>query len=223
MDEQGLNWEPQSVANIAEILSQKGEEFRNSLISIYDIFNALGTNQNWVGANFNVIANDVMNASISSFEEWINYLQVTIPETVGKIAIQQANAGYGDVEYSLTPASGGIKYIEETEQKADGSQILEPEIVRNAVNSTMVQECDNAKIILNSYVAQFQELGSLNGNAAMYTMADRLEDIVRSCSNVLDTFQEELENAVERSLAKTELTNEETKRIAEQLEQSLNV
>lgn len=88
MAENEINWEPQSVADIATALSRIGDNFRSSIAQLFSSFNQLGQGQQWVGKNYNIIANTMMNASIPSFENWSDYLQTTIPQTVYEIANQ---------------------------------------------------------------------------------------------------------------------------------------
>lgn len=68
MAENEITWEPQSVADIATALSRIGDNFRSSISQLYSSFNQLGQGQQWVGKNYNIIANTMMNASIPSFE-----------------------------------------------------------------------------------------------------------------------------------------------------------
>lgn len=218
-----INWEPQSVADIATALSRIGDNFRSSIAQIYSSFNNLGLNQKWVGKNFNIIANNMMNASVPSFESWSNYLQTTIPQTVFDIAQEEANAGEGSVSYSLTQNSDEIQYINETLEKSDGSQILEPDSVRFEINNTLPGQCEEAFSTLQFYYNQFEELGTLNENAAMLTIYNELDSILNKCKTVLQYFQDETQGAVEKSVQKTELTNQEAIELANRLASTLNV
>ena len=57
MTENEINWEPQSVADIATALSRIGDNFRSSIAQLFSSFNQLGQGQQWVGKNYNIIAN----------------------------------------------------------------------------------------------------------------------------------------------------------------------
>lgn len=223
MSENEINWEPQSVADIATALSRIGDNFRSSIAQIYTSFNQLGLEQRWVGKNYNIIVNNMMNTSVPAFESWSNYLQTTIPQTVYQIAQQQAEAGGGSVSYSLTQNSDEIKYIDETVEKSDGSQILEPDAVRSEINNTLPGQCEEALSTLQFYYSQFEELGTLNGNSAMLTIYNELDSILNKCKNVLQSFQEETQGAVEKSVQKTELTNQEAVELANRLSSTLNI
>ena len=223
MAENEITWEPQSVADIATALSRIGDNFRSSIAQLFSSFNQLGQGQQWVGKNYNIIANTMMNASIPSFENWSDYLQTTIPQTVYEIANQQAAVGGGSVSYSPSQNSDSIKSIDETVEKSDGSQILEPDAVRNEINNNLPNQCEDAFSKLQFYYSQFEELGTLNGNAAMLTIYNDLDSILNSCRKVLESFQTETQSAVEKSVQKTEMTNQDTVDLANRLASSLNI
>lgn len=212
MDE--ITWEPQSVADLASALSRIGNDYRTAIADLYNSFNNLGTEQKWVGRNFNVVANEVLNNAIGKFENWSNYLQVTIPQTVADIAEAQAEVGGGSVGFSLTPNSTEIKRIQETVEKADGSQILDTEVVRNEINNNLPSNSEFAMARLQDYYAQFEELGTLDGNAAILDMYHELDSILDGCRRILQEFQDTAQNTVEKSVQRTELTNEEAREIA---------
>lgn len=213
-----ITWEPQSVADIATQLSRIGNDFRVAVSEAYKSFNSIGTNRNWVGANFNAIADNMFNPCISTFNAWAEYIQTTVPNTVYQIAQMQAQTGGGSVSVSLTPASEDIRPIEDTEVRSDGSQILEAEVVRNEVNNKLQTECDQANNVLKSYYSQFENLGTLDGNAAIQTIYNELQGILSKCERVLSSFQNEARDAVEKSVSKTEATNEDTVRMASEIQ-----
>lgn len=221
MAEDRINWEPQSVADIGVALSRIGDNFRSSISQIYASFNQLGLNQKWVGKNYNIIANDMMNTSIPSFENWSNYLQLEIPQTVCGIAETHAGEN-GTVSYSLVQISDEIKHIDETVEKSDGSQILESDVVRSEINNTLPSQCEEAYSILQFYYNQFEELGTLDENAAMLTIYNELDSILSKCRDTLQYFQEEITGAVEKSVQKTEFTNQEAIEMANKLASILN-
>lgn len=223
MGQNEINWEPQSVADIATALSRLGDNFRSSISQLYLSFNQLGQSQKWVGKNYNIIASTMFNATIQSLESWSDYLQTTIPQTVYQIANRQAEVGGGSVSYYLTQNSDEIRFIEETIEKSDGSQILEPEAVRSEINSTLPSQCEDAFSKLQFYYSQFEELGTLNQNAAMLQIYNELDSILSKCRNILQTFQQETQTAVEKSIQKTELTNQEAVTLANKLASALNV
>lgn len=223
MGENQINWEPQSVADIATALSRLGDNFRSAISQIYLSFNQLGQSQKWVGKNYNIIASNMFNSTLPSFENWCDYLQITIPKTVYQIASRQAEVGGGSVSYYLTQNSDEIRTIEETIEKADGSQILEPESVRSEVNNTLPIHCEDALSRLRFYYSQFEELGTLNQNAAMLQIYNELDSILNKCTSILQTFQQETTTAVEKSVQKTELTNQEAVTLAQKLASALNV
>ena len=87
----------------------------------------------------------------------------------------------------------------------------------------MPSNCESAFSGLQSYYSQFEELGTLSGNAAMYTIYNELDGILSRCKSLLQTFQEETQTAVEKSIQKTELTNDETIELANRLASTLNL
>ena len=223
MGQNEINWEPQSVADIATALSRLGDNFRSSISQLYLSFNQLGQSQKWVGKNYNIIASTMFNATIQSLENWSNYLQITIPQTVYQIASRQAEVGGGSVSYSLSQNSDEIRFVEETIEKSDGSQILEPEAVRAEINSTLPSQCEDALSKLQFYYSQFEELGTLNQNSAMLQIYNELDSILSKCKTILQTFQQETQTAVEKSIQKTELTNQEAVSLANKLASALNI
>lgn len=217
-----IRWEPQSVADLAAELSRIGDQYRTFIAEIYSTFNNIGTEEKWVGKNYNTIANQILNASKSTFENWADYLQVTIPNTVYEIAERQAEIGGGSVYFSLTPNSTEIKMIDETLEKADGSQKLDPNTVKSIVSNDIPAICEEASSKLQNYYNQFQELGTLNNNAAILEMYNQLDAIITQNKAVLSEFQGQVNEAVERTIQNTVLTNEETVRIASRLSEILN-
>lgn len=224
MAENEINWEPQSVADIATALSRIGDTFRSVISQIYSSFNQLGQNQIWTGKNYNIIANTLFNSSISSFESWCDYLQLTIPQTIYEIANQHSIAGHGSgVSYSPSQNSDNIQYINETIEKSDGSQTVDPNEIRIALNSKLPTQCDTLMRFLNDYINQFNELGTLNGNAAILTIYNELDSILQKCNSTLETFKDETLSTVEKTLQNTEMTNQETVELANRLASSLNL
>lgn len=221
MSEQ-INWEPQNVADLATQLSRIGNEYRSAVAEIYRSFNNIGLESQWVGKNYNAIANQILNASINTFQGWADYLQITIPRTVYEIAEVQAETGGGSVSFSLAPNSTEIQSIQETQEKGDGSQILEPNTVRSVLSGSIATSCEIATAKLQDFYNQFQELGTLNDNAAILEMYNELESILQSNRALLTEFQDQVSETVERSIQNTELTNEETINIANRLSSIIN-
>lgn len=211
-----INWEPQSVADLGVQLSRLGSEYRSSIADMYNEFNSIGANQYWVGHNFNVIANNTFNASKGNFDSWADYMQITVPQTICNIAEAQKSQN-GSIYYSLEPVGTEIKRIEETVEKADGSQKLSAETVRNIVNGSLPNYCGTITEILNRYLAQFEELGTLNNNNAIRTMAEELQEILAKTRQLIETFSQESTDAVEKSIQGTELTDEETRQMASRI------
>lgn len=217
-----ITWEPQSVADLAAQLSRIGNEYRYAVADIYSTFNNIGLEQKWTGKNYNVIANNLLNSSIGVFEEWSNYLQITIPQAVYEIAERQAEIGGGSVSFSLTQNGTEIQAIQETVEKADGSQALEPDAVRSVLNGSIPTNCQTAEARLHDYYAQFQELGTLSGNAAILEMYNELDSILSKNRAILNTFQEQVSETAEKSIQNTEMTNEETIQMANRISTIIN-
>ena len=197
-----INWEPQSVADLATQLSRIGNDYRSAIADVYSAFNSIGLEQKWVGKNFNIIANEILNTSRSTFEGWSDYLQVTVPRTVYQIAEMQAERGGGSVSFSLTPNSVEISNVENTEEKADGSQRLDATAVRATLNGVIPTNCQTASTRLQDYYGQFQELGTLNGNAAILEIYKELDSILGKTRQILETFQDQVNETAEKSIGK---------------------
>ena len=216
-----INWEPQNVADLAEHLSRIGNEYRTAVADIYNSFNNIGVEQKWVGKNFNIIADTLLNATKSKFDGWADYLQNYIPQTIFQIAEAQAQGS--SLSFALTQNSVDIPMIQETIEKSDGSQILEPSAVRAELNGSIPANCETAIERLQAYHSQFEELGTLNNNSAILAMYNELDAILSNSRGILNTFLDEVRNTAEKSIQKTELTNEETIAMANRLATSINI
>lgn len=217
MSDEIINWEPQAVADLATTLSGVGNEYRMEIADIYKSFSNIGIEQQWVGKNYNIIANDVLNQAKQSFDGWADYLQIEVPQTIYRIAEAQAEQGGGSVSFSLVPNGAEIQCVPETIAKADGSQIIEPSTVRAIINGPIASACENATIRLQDYYNRFQDLGTLNQNAAILGMYQELESILNKSRSILQYFQEQINNSVESSIQNTEVANEQTIEIANRL------
>ena len=215
-----INWEPQNVADLAEHLSRIGDDYRTAVADIYNSFNNIGVEQKWVGKNFNIIADTLLNASKSKFDGWADYLQNYIPQTVFEIAEEQAQGS--SLSFSLTQASVDIPTIQETVEKSDGSQILDPSAVRAELNGSIPTHCETALERLQAYHSQFEELGTLNNNAAILDMYNELDSILSDSRGILNTFLDEVRDTAEKSIQRTELTNAETIAMANRLAAAIN-
>ena len=217
-----ITWEPQSVADVGAALSRIGNSYREGMARIYDCINKLGVEGFWLGRNFNIIANDVLNASRANFEEWADYLQTTVPQVVANIADAQAAVGGGSVYFSLTPNSSEIQMVQETPEDEWGSLTLDPTQVRYVVNRTLPEYCLYVYNRLDDYVSQFEELGSIRGNAAMIEMSERVYEICKSGRELVHLFQDKVIEAVELSVNKTIMTDEEARKIAASISSLIN-
>lgn len=212
-----INWEPQAVADLATTLSGVGNEYRMAIADIYRSFNNIGMEQQWVGKNYNIIANDILNQTKPTFDGWADYLQVEIPQTICQIAGEQSEQGGGSISCMLTPNGAEIQSVQETVEKSDGSQILEPSVVRGVMSGPIASNCENATIKLQDYYNRFQDLGTLNQNAAILGMYEEIESILGKSRSVLQYFQEQMSSNVESSIQNTEVANEQTIEIANRL------
>ena len=57
----------------------------------------------------------------------------------------------------------------------------------------------------------------------MLAIYNELDSILNSCRQILESFQTETKSAVEKSVQKTEMTNQETVELANRLASSLNI
>lgn len=210
-----INWEPQSVANLAENLSKIANEYRTIISEIYSNYNSIGVNSLWTGENYNTIANDIFNTSRSTFIEWADYIQYKIPELLYEIAKTQSKNGI--IEFFLYEASDEIKAIENTQEKNDGSFVLQMTEAQKIVNSYLNELCNEANKKLQIYLTQFEELKSMDENAAVYVIHEKLEGIIDRNKSVLKSFITEIEMAVEKTFNNIRYTNEETIRMAERI------
>ena len=219
--DQDIFWAPQDVADVAMQLSQTGNEFRTIIAEIYGSFNRLGAEGNWIGENYNVIADDVYNSSIPKFEEWANYLQNSVPQVMYNIAEMQAQGGV--VTFSLTPNSTEIQSVQRTVYGGEGVTKIDIDIVRNATNNDLASNSQNAYAVLQKYYSKFEELSSLRNNQAILNIYTELDAILTQCRSVLEMFQTTAQETIEKTVQGIELTNEETRQIAEQLRTILAV
>ena len=217
-----IQWQPQEVANLAERLSKVGNEYRMAIADAYAAFNALGQGNKWIGKNYNVIARELLNASMSKFEAWSGRLQVEIPTIIYNIAEQQSQGG--SISFSLTPNGLDISAVQETIEKADGSQAIEPSYVRSTLSGDIYTDFERAISSLNDYYNRFMDLGTLKYNAAIEGLYIELEsEIIPSSKSVVNLFKEQLGEIVEKTIQQIELTNEETIEMARNLRSALNV
>ncbi|MBQ3407909.1 MAG: hypothetical protein IJH12_01740 [Clostridia bacterium] len=217
-----IDWEPQNVANLAEALSKIGNEYRSKIANIYYFFNKIGQDQKWIGKNYNSIVDDIMNKSRNTFEEWANYLQYIVPETIYTIANMQASIGGGTIDFFIYQNSDEIRAVEDTVEKADGSMIINYEEVRKVISNNIASESSAAISKLQEYYMQFEMLGTLNGNEAIIIMYEQLDNLISKNKAILNTFIEEMENSVEMSIRKTEITNTQTILLADKILSILN-
>lgn len=221
--DQIINWEPQSVADLAEALSRIANEYRLSIINIYNCYAKISERGLWTGKNYNSIASEIFNHSKSTFEEWSDFLQYTIPEIVYTIAKEQASIAGGTLSFALYKSYDDIKNIELTYESTDGSFALNLSEVKNIIDNEFSIECDMAIKKLDDYSKQFEELGTLNENMAIITIYTQLENILNKNKSILRTFQEQIATTIEMSIRKTEITNEETIQIADKITSILNI
>ena len=215
-----INWEPQNVANLAEQLSRIANEYREIISDIYINYNRIGQNELWTGINYNTIANDMFNVSRTTFSEWADYMQFTIPEQIYQIA--QSQSSNGVIEFSIYEASADIRAIENSEEKSDGSFKLRMNEVQNIISNDLMELCDEANNKLQAYINQFEELKSIDGNAAIYLIYDKLEGIIDTNKSILKSFIRETSDAVEKTFNNIKYTEEETIRMAERITDMIN-
>ena len=216
-----INWEPQNVANLAEQLSRIANEYREIISDIYINYNRIGQNELWTGINYNTIANDMFNVSRTTFSEWADYMQFTIPEQIYQIA--QSQSSNGVIEFSIYEASADIRAIENSEEKIDGSFKLRMNEVQKIISNDLMELCDEANNKLQAYINQFEELKSIDGNAAIYLIYDKLEGIIDTNKSILKSFIRETSDAVEKTFNNIKYTEEETIRMAERITDMINI
>lgn len=215
-----INWEPQNVANLAEQLSKIANDYREKISEIYGGYSSIGQNELWTGINYNTIANDIFNVSRSTFSEWADYIQFTIPEQIYQIAKSQSSNGI--IEFYLYEANVDIKAVENTEEKVDGSFKLNMYEVQKVISNTLTELCDDANNILQAYINQFEELKSIEDNAAIYFIYEKLEGIIDTNKSLLKSFIIETSDAVEKTFNNIKYTDEETIRMAEKITDMIN-
>lgn len=215
-----INWEPQNVANLAEQLSKIANDYREKISEIYGGYSSIGKNELWTGINYNTIANDIFNVSRSTFSEWADYIQFTIPEQIYQIAKSQSSNGI--IEFYLYEANVDIKAVENTEEKVDGSFKLNMYEVQKVISNTLTELCDDANNILQAYINQFEELKSIEDNAAIYFIYEKLEGIIDTNKSLLKSFIIETSDAVEKTFNNIKYTDEETIRMAEKITDMIN-
>lgn len=215
-----INWEPQSVADLAKQLSKIANEYRERVADIYSSYNNIGINELWTGSNYNTIANDIFNVSRSKFTEWADYIQFNIPELLYQIAKKQSSNGI--VDFFMYESNTDIKAIENSEEKGDGSFKLNMKEVQNIISKDLIELCDDANNILQTYITQFEELKSIDENAAIYLAYEKIEGIVSMNKSILKSFVLEIDNAVEKTFNNIKYTDEETIRMAERITNIVN-
>lgn len=215
-----INWEPQSVANLAEQLSKIANEYREIISEIYSSYSSIGQNELWTGINYNTIANDIFNVSRSTFSEWADYIQFFVPEQIYQIAKSQSSNGV--IEFYIYESNVDIKAIENSEEKRDGSFKLNMNEVQKIISNDLMELCDEANNKLQAYVNQFEELKSINDNAAIYLIYEKLEGIIDTNKSLLKSFIRETSDAVEKTFNNIRYTEEETIRMAEKITDMIN-
>ncbi len=208
-----INWEPQQVADLGVRLSRIGSEYRTTIADMYNEVNSIGVNQLWVGRNYNVVVAGIFNRTMGLFEEWSNYMQLIVPQTVCGIAETQKSSS-GVIDYSLTNVEVEIKRVEETEDKGDGSQKLNPSEVRNIINNSLPGYNTKVSEIVSNYLTQFEELSTIQHNNAIKDMSNELNEILVKTRNLIEQFSQEATEAVEKSIQNVEITDEETRQMA---------
>jgi hypothetical protein len=180
---------------------------------MYNEVNSIGVNQLWVGRNYNVVVAGIFNRTMGLFEEWSNYMQLIVPQTVCGIAETQKSSS-GVIDYSLTNVEVEIKRVEETEDKGDGSQKLNPSEVRNIINNSLPGYNTKVSEIVSNYLTQFEELSTIQHNNAIKDMSNELNEILVKTRNLIEQFSQEATEAVEKSIQNVEITDEETRQMA---------
>lgn len=208
-----INWEPQQVADLGVQLSRIGAEYRATIAEMYSEVNGIGANQMWVGHNYNVVLAATFNRAMGVFEEWSNYMQMIVPQTVCGIAEAQKSES-GVISYSLVQADVDIKRVEETEEKADGSQKLNPSEVRNIINNSLPSYNGKVSEIVSRYLSQFEELASIKQNKAIEDIANELNEILIKTSRLIEEFSQAATDGVEKTLQNVEYTDEQTRQMA---------
>lgn len=208
-----INWEPQQVADLGVRLSRFGSEYRTTIAEMYKEVNAIGVNQLWVGRNFNLVVAATFNRSLGLFEEWANYMQLVVPQTVCGIAETQKSAS-GVIEYSLENVETEIKRVEETVDKGDGSQKLNPAEVRNVINNSIPGYGTRVSEIVSNYLTQFEELATIKQNKAIDEMANELNEILIKTKSLIEQFSQMATDGVEKTIQNVEVTDEETRQMA---------
>ena len=74
-----------------------------------------------------------------------------------------------------------------------------------------------AQTKLQEYYNQFEELGTLHENSGIMLLYEQLEEILSKNKKILQVFQENVQNTIEMSIKKVELTNYETQQMVDNL------
>ena len=214
-------WSPQKVADLAVQLSFTGEEYRLCISQIYNIYNQLGLNQTWTGKNYNRVAIEVFNNTLPKFQEWADYIQLEIPQTICTIAQEQSQGGV--VTFNLSQPNASINSVQLTEEPIDGSQRINISTVRNEITNTLPANFDSANNKLQEYYTKFEALENLRGNQAISNIFIELENIIGQCRAILNAFNSTIQDSVEKTVQSIELTDEETTNIANNLRSILGL
>lgn len=210
-----INWEPQNVAYLAENLSKIGNEFRLTISNIYQEYNNIGIGGLWTGKDYNTIAKDVLNSSRSIFEEWSDFIQFTIPKELYEIAKMQSKDGL--IDFYLYKSSSDIKPIEYSTEKSDGSFTLKVNEVKSMINNTIIEYCQEADNQLQEYCRQFEELTSIDNNAAILIMYQKITEMIEWNRSVLKSFVQDLESTIDMIVQNIHYADEETIRMAKSI------
>lgn len=222
MDET-IAWEPQKIADLATNLSRIGNEYRISIAQIYNSFNELGAQEKWVGKNYNALATNQYNLVRSHFENWANALQLEIPQKLASIAEMQAADNGGIVSYSITSNSVEIKDITLTVEKADGTTIVDMNMVEQELKQNLPEYCEEANSKADEYFNQFFSIGCVKGNSAIDKAYTEIEGIIIKTKKTLYNFRCNAVDAIEKTADGINFTNEETTKIATNIRENLNI
>lgn len=210
-----INWEPQNVVYLAENLSKIGNQYRLTISNLYQEYNNIGTGGLWTGKDYNTIAKEVLNSSRNSFEEWSDFIQFTIPEELYQIAKMQSQDGM--IDFYLYKCSSDIKPIEYSIEKSDGSFTLKVNEVKNIINNKIIEYCQEAEHILHEYCMQFEELTSIDNNAAILIMYQKITEMIEWNSSFIKSFVQNLENTIDSIIQNIQNTDEETIKMAKDI------
>ena len=205
-----LGVDPQLIAYLATNLSRIANEYETKVAGIYKTFNYLGIEKKWTGKNYNFIAVNIFNSSKYAIEEWIEYLQTTIPMQIYEIALMlQDEKTAGQLEFSIYKSTEDIKYIDETEETGDGAFKMNIESSRAEIRDSIGSYCIQSNNLLDDYKTQIEQLIALGQQINIEKLLEEVYEVLYKNKSFVKLMQSSLQEIFEKTEKEIYMTEQE--------------